>query len=280
MHAIGRLMRFDKPIGTLLLLWPTCWGLLVAGEGAWPLDVWVVFLGGIVVMRAAGCVINDLADSQFDSHVERTQVRPLATSELSRKTAWWVFAGLMGVAFVLACQLNALAFRLAWVAAGLVLLYPLTKRFFFCPQAILGLAFSMGILMAFAQIQSHIPMEAWLLFGLSALWAIIYDTQYAMVDRPDDRKLGLRSSAIWFGEADRLILVSLSCLKLAGWAFFGYWQGWVWPFWCAWGITFWLFIVQWTLIWSRDRAGCFRAFLNNQWIGMVLCIGIAASLWR
>ncbi len=277
MHAIWRLMRMDKPIGTLLLLWPTCWGLLVAQSGQWSLHLWLIFLGGIVVMRAAGCVANDLADSQFDRHVERTKARPLVTGEIARPTAWLVLLGLMLMAFGLAYQLNTLAFRLAWVAAALVGVYPLTKRFFACPQAVLGLAFSMGILMAFAQTQSLLPAQAWYLFALSAIWSVIYDTQYAMVDRQDDLSLGLRSSAIWFGEADRGILAALTVIKLAGWIGLGYWEGYAWPFWIALFLAAVLLLGQMALVWARERTSCFQAFINNQWVGLVLTLGLALA---
>ncbi len=278
MLAILRLMRMDKPIGTLLLLWPTTWGLLVASQGYWDSNTWIIFLGGIVLMRAAGCVVNDLADFQFDRDVKRTCHRPLATGELKVSHGWMLFAVLIFMAFMLACQLKPLAFILAWVALGFTLLYPFTKRFFVCPQAVLGLAFSMGILMAFAQIQGELSGEAWVLFSLSAIWAIIYDTEYAMVDRDDDLKLGLKSSAIFFGQADRVILVVLSLCKIVLWSVFGVWQHYAWPFWLGLCGALAMFMLQWHLVWPRERDPCFRAFINNQWVGLSLACGLAGAM--
>ena len=218
LDAYERLMRLDKPIGILLLLWPTLWALWIAGQGQPDWRLLIVFVAGTVLMRSAGCVMNDVADSQYDGLVERTQNRPLAKQEVSKKEAVLLAAALSLVAFALVCALNRYTIALSLVALFLAMTYPLTKRFFALPQAYLGIAFAWGIPMAFAATSNSIPDLAWVLLLANVCWAIAYDTEYAMVDRDDDLKIGLRSSAITFGRFDVLavmICYALSLLVLA-----------------------------------------------------------------
>jgi 4-hydroxybenzoate polyprenyltransferase len=271
-------MRMDKPIGIFLLLWPTYWGLFFAAAGRPSWSMIMIFTSGIVLMRAAGCVINDMADSDFDGGVARTCSRPLVTGELSQRQAMTVFALLMLAAFSLACLLNALAFRLAFVGAALACIYPFSKRFFHCPQLLLGLAFSWGIPMAFAAQTGGLPLASWWLFAISAIWAIIYDTQYAMVDREDDLKIGIYSSAILFGRADRWLIALLQAVMMSLWGGFAwYYQLGQW-FWLSWAMAIVLCVWQLRLIWARERGACFRAFLSNHWLGLMLFVGLLVSL--
>ncbi len=273
-----RLIRMDKPIGLFLLLWPTYWAIFMASSNHPSVQILAIFTCGVLIMRAAGCVINDLADQDVDGYVERTKARPLVQGEISRNQAWCVFVMLIVIAFGLACLLNHQAFMLAFVGAGLAVCYPFMKRFFHCPQLILGLAFSWGIPMAFAAQLSYIPLVAWWLFAISLVWAIIYDTQYAMVDREDDLRLGLYSSAIWFGRADRYMVALLQIVMMllwAGLAWFSHFQA---LFWLAWFIAGLLFVWQLHLIWGRERGRCFRAFNSNHWVGLVFFLGLWLTL--
>ena len=269
-----QLMRLDRPIGTLLLLWPTLWAVWIAGAGNPSARTIIVFTLGVIVMRAAGCVINDYADRNFDGHVTRTQARPLATGALRGRDALMLFAGLMVIALILVLQLNRFTFYLAFGGAALAIIYPFMKRFTFLPQLFLGAAFAWAIPMAFAAETETLPAAAWLIFVAKLLWTVAYDTQYAMCDREDDLKVGIKSTAILFGEADRLIIGVLQVLTL--WPLWllgrGLDFGWTWYLGLA--VAAGLFVYQQWLIRDRQPEGCFRAFLNNQWVGAALFAGL------
>jgi 4-hydroxybenzoate polyprenyltransferase len=271
----GKLMRLDRPIGILLLLWPTLWALWIAGEGRPDESVFAVFVLGVIVMRSAGCVVNDLADRRFDPHVERTRDRPLALGTVSVAEALCLFAGLMLIAFGLVLTQNRLTITLAFVGAFLAATYPFMKRFTSLPQLYLGVAFGWGVPMAFAAQTAALPQISWLMFLIIVVWAIIYDTMYAMVDREDDLKLGLRSTAILFDEADRFIIGVLQLIFFAGlmllapMADLGKW------YWLGLAGAAIAAIYQQFLIRDRDPASCFRAFLNNNALGASVFAGIA-----
>ena len=270
----GKLMRLDKPIGILLLLWPTLWGLWLAADGPPDMFILTVFVLGTVLMRSAGCVINDYADRNIDPHVVRTKNRPLATKAVSTKEALLLSAGLSLCAFLLILPLNRLTLELAVFALFLAASYPFTKRFFAMPQAYLGIAFSFGIPMAFAAQTGELPLIVWLLMAANLLWVIAYDTEYAMVDRDDDLKIGIKTSAITFGHFDVMgimlchagflsIMIGIGLMQKLGLA---YYVGLI----AASG----LIIYQYRLIRKRDPVLCFRAFLHNNWVGAVVFAGI------
>lgn len=274
LDALERLMRLNKPIGILLLLWPTLWALWMASYGRpdWMI-VWI-FVLGTVLMRSAGCVINDLVDSKFDGRVERTQNRPLVTGEVSVKEALVLVVFLSLAAFSLVLFLNRHAILLSIPALFLAVSYPYTKRFFAIPQAYLGIAFGFGIPMAFAALTGLIPREAWLMLLANMFWAIAYDTEYAMVDREDDLKIGIRSSAIFFRHFDVLAIMVCYGLMLSILMMVGIRLGMRWPYYlgllAAGGIAGYHYF----LIRNRDRNGCFRAFLHNSWLGAAIFAGI------
>ena len=278
MPALLRLMRFDRPIGTLLLLWPTLWGLWAAARGMPDPANLAIFVAGVVVMRAAGCVINDYADRDFDPHVARTRQRPIAAGEITPRQALLVFAGLLAIAFALVLLTNALTIKLAFAGAALATAYPFFKRNTHWPQVVLGTAFGWAIPMAFAAETAAVAPLAWWLFGANVLWSVIYDTEYAMVDRDDDLHVGVKSTAIRFGRWDRVIiaLLQLAMLGVLGWI------GWCWlphwPYWCGLAVAMLLFGYHHWLIRDREPTACFRAFLHNNWVGMALFVGIAGSL--
>ncbi len=272
-NAYWRLMRFDKPIGILLLLWPTWWALLLAGGGHPSLKNSLIFTAGVVLMRAAGCVMNDIADRDFDPHVERTRLRPLAAGELGLSQAIGAFVVLMSLAFVLVLLTNALTIKLAFVGAALALTYPFFKRFTHLPQVVLGIAFGWGIPMAFAAEMMEIPWAAWWLLGINTLWAVIYDTLYAMVDREDDLAVGVKSTAILFGRFDILIIGILMGLMIISLGCLGLFLGLFWPWYLAVFIALVLFARQLFSVRQRDRDACFKAFLNNNWVGLVIVLG-------
>jgi len=277
--AYERLMRLDKPIGILLLLWPTLWALWIVGEGR---PYWLlagIFIMGTVLMRSAGCVINDVADRKFDGQVERTQLRPLATGEVSVKEALLLAAGLSLTAFVFVLFLNRLTILLSFAALFLAASYPFTKRFFAIPQAYLGIAFGFGIPMAFASETGAIPMVAWLMLLANIFWAIAYDTEYAMVDREDDLKIGIHSSAIFFGRYDVVAIMSCYAAMLSILAIVGFMLKLAWPYFMGLGVAAMLAGYHYTLIKARQRADCFKAFLHNNWLGAVIFAGILASGW-
>jgi len=279
LNAYERLMRLDKPIGILLLLWPTLWGLWFASAGLPQLDVLLIFVTGTALMRSAGCVVNDFADRNFDPHVERTRDRPIAAGVIQPKEALILAAVLMLCAFVLVLFLSALTIKLAFVAAAIAVIYPFVKRVFPLPQAWLGVAFGFGIPMAYAAVWKALPLVGWLLLLATVFWAIAYDTEYAMVDRDDDLKIGVKSSAILFGRYDVLGVLTAHALFLGMMTGIGWWQlrG---PFYFA-GLTIAsvLVVYQYFLIRNRSREGCFRAFLNNNWVGCVIFVGIAIDWW-
>ncbi|RRQ22099.1 4-hydroxybenzoate octaprenyltransferase [Thiohalobacter thiocyanaticus] len=269
------LTRLHRPIGTLLLLWPTLWALWLAAEGFPDPLVLAVFIAGVVLMRSAGCVINDYADRGFDPHVQRTRERPLASGKVSPREALALFAVLCLIAFALVLLMNPLTIKLAFVGVALAAIYPFTKRFTHLPQLVLGAAFGWAIPMAFAAQAGELPRLAWLLFLVNILWATVYDTQYAMVDRDDDLKIGVKSTAILFGEADRLIIAMLQLLVLLGLGLVGGMAQLGLYYYLGLAVAAALALYQLYLIRNRDRDGCFRAFLNNNWFGAAVFAGLA-----
>lgn len=273
-----KLMRLDKPIGTLLLLWPTLWALWLssAGRPDWML-VWVFALGTLL-MRSAGCVINDFADRDFDQHVERTRERPLTTGQVSSREALALFALLCLASFALVLLLRKpLLIWLSFAALFLAATYPLTKRFFAIPQAYLGVAFGFGIPMAYAAQLGEVPAQAWWLLLANVFWAVAYDTEYAMVDRNDDLKIGIKTSAITFGRFDvaAVMLCYAATLALIAWVGSTYALGW--PFYSALAIAAGIMGVHYTWIRGRERMACFKAFLHNNWVGGIIFAGIVAD---
>lgn len=279
LDAYEKLMRLDKPIGILLLLWPTLWGMWFAAGGIPPPNVLLIFLTGTVLMRSAGCVINDYADRNFDPHVERTRDRPIAAGVVRPGEALVLAAVLLLLSFGLVLFLSPLTIKLAFAAAALAIIYPFVKRVFPLPQAWLGVAFGFGIPMAYAAMWKSVPNAAWVLLVATMLWAIAYDTEYAMVDRDDDLKIGVKSSAILFGRGDVLGVMLFHALFLGVMTWFG-WQQLRGGYYYA-GLTLASLLVLWQfgMIRTRSRDGCFRAFLNNNWVGCVIFIGIALDWW-
>ena len=271
-------MRFDRPVGSLLLLWPTLAALWVAAEGVPPVNLIAVFTLGVFVMRAAGCVINDLADRRLDPLVARTRDRPLATGAISLRGAAGLLAGLCLAALALLAWLNVLTRWLAVAGLAISVLYPFTKRWTHLPQVVLGVAFSWGIVMAYAAVRGEVPAIGWLFFVASLLWIVAYDTLYAMVDREDDLKAGIKSTAILFGAADRLMVGVLQVGAWFGFALLGWRSGFGAAY--AVGLTVMgaLFVHQQVLIRQRDRDRCFRAFLNNTKVGFALFGAVVAEL--
>lgn len=272
-----QLARMDKPIGIYLLLWPTLWALWIAGEGSPSVANVLIFVLGVVLMRAAGCVINDFADRKVDGYVKRTEQRPLVSGKVSVKEALLFFAVLTLLSFLLVLCTNAAT---VWLSTGGLLLaasYPFMKRYTYYPQVVLGMAFSWGMPMAFTAETGHVPAAAWLLWVANLLWTVGYDTYYAMTDRDDDLRIGVKSTAIIFGAADRLIIVilqglALACLLLAG-ARFGLGQ------WFYLGLIGAALCFAWQH-WktrTRERTACFQAFLHNHWAGLLIFLGIVAD---
>ncbi|EGA69881.1 4-hydroxybenzoate octaprenyltransferase [Vibrio sinaloensis DSM 21326] len=276
-HAYWQLMRMDKPIGTLLLLWPTLWALILAAEGMPDPKVLVVFILGVVFMRAAGCVINDFADRKVDGHVKRTSQRPLPSGRVSSKEAISLFLILAVASFLLVLSMNTLTITLSFVGIVLAFIYPFMKRFTHLPQLFLGLAFSWSIPMAWAAQANELPLVVWFLFAVNALWTIAYDTQYAMVDRDDDLKIGIKSTAILFGRFDKMVIGALQLITLAMLIYLGVWYQLGASFYWSLLIAGALFVFQQHLIRHRDRELCFRAFLNNNYVGMVIAIGLLVA---
>ncbi len=270
----GKLMRVDKPIGIWLLLWPTLWALWLAGNGVPDQGLFVVFVLGVVVMRSAGCVLNDYADRKIDPYVERTRTRPIASGAVAPMEALTLFAALGLIAVGLATMLNTPARLLAIIGAGLTIAYPFVKRYLSIPQFVLGAAFGWGVPMAFAAQTGTLPELAWLVFGTAMIWAVIYDTFYAMVDREDDKKIGVKSTAILFGEVDLFVIAGLQVLMLFALVLIGYRAEL--GFWYYLSVAVAAALMGWHQWLARDRqpAGCFAAFLNNHLIGMVVFIGI------
>ncbi len=274
-NTYAQLMRLNKPIGILLLLWPMLWGLWFAAQGVPDWHILVIFIAGTVLMRSAGCVINDFADRKIDPHVERTKDRPMAAGRVSTTEALLLSAGLSLCAFLLILPLNSLTILLSVPALFLAGTYPFTKRFFAMPQAYLGIAFSFGIPMAFAAQTNSFPPIMWVLMLANLFWVIAYDTAYAMVDKPDDLKIGIKTSAITFGRFDVLGVMICHVCFLALMVFIGQLQSMNWIYYAALAAAAGLIIYQFNLIRHRDRALCFKAFLHNNWVGTVVFTGIA-----
>ncbi|MDW2742391.1 4-hydroxybenzoate octaprenyltransferase [Atlantibacter subterraneus] len=275
--AYHRLMRTDKPIGALLLLWPTLWALWVATPGLPPLWILAVFVAGVWLMRAAGCVVNDYADRKFDGHVKRTANRPLPSGAVTEKEARNLFVGLVLLSFLLVLTLNTMTIVLSVAALALAWVYPFMKRYTHLPQVVLGAAFGWSIPMAFAAVSESVPLSCWLLFIANICWAVAYDTQYAMVDRDDDVKIGIKSTAILFGRHDKLIIGILQVVVMGLMALVGWLNGLGAVFYAAILIAGGLFAYQQKLIAHRERAACFQAFMNNNYVGLVLFIGLVFS---
>ncbi|MEC5321212.1 4-hydroxybenzoate octaprenyltransferase [Brenneria populi subsp. brevivirga] len=276
--AYCRLMRIDKPIGSLLLLWPTLWALWLAGRGApepWTL---LVFVAGVFLMRAAGCVINDYADRHFDGHVKRTASRPLPSGMVSEQSAKVLFVVLILLAFGLVLTLNMMTIWLSVAGLALAWIYPFMKRVSHLPQFVLGAAFGWSIPMAYAAVSESLPATCWMMFLAYVCWTVAYDTQYAMVDRDDDLKIGIKSTAILFGRFDTLIVGLLQLGVLLLLAALGYMAALGPVFYLTLLIAAGLFIYQQKLIAGRERNACFRAFKNNNYVGMALFIGVLFGL--
>ena len=271
----AKLMRLDKPIGILLLLWPMLWGLWFAAEGFPDWMVFFIFVMGTILMRSAGCVINDYADRKIDPHVERTKNRPMAAGLVGSKEALLLAAGLSLVAFLLILPLNSLTIMLSVPALFLAASYPFTKRFFAMPQAYLGIAFSFGIPMAFAAQTNTLPPIIWMLMLANLFWVVAYDTAYAIVDKPDDLKIGIRTSAITFGHFDVMGVMVCHTIFIAIMVYIGQWQHMGMAYYVGLTIALGLMVYQYTLIRNRDRALCFKAFLHNNWVGAVVFLGIS-----
>lgn len=269
-----QLMRLDRPIGTLLLLWSTLWAVWIAGKGTPSLKTVVIFIIGVFVMRAAGCVINDYADRDFDGHVSRTKGRPLATGALTGRDALKLFVVLAAIAFVLVLFLNRFTIYLSFGGIALAVLYPFTKRFTYLPQLFLGAAFAWAIPMAFAAETGHVPSWAWLIYIAKVIWAMAYDTQYAMVDREDDLKIGIKSTAILFGDADKLMVGLLQAMTLLPLLLLGHKLHFGWPWYAGLAGATACFAWQHYLIRNREPGPCFQAFLNNQWAGACIFAGL------
>ncbi|TWR88507.1 4-hydroxybenzoate octaprenyltransferase [Pseudomonas saxonica] len=272
-----QLTRMDKPIGIYLLLWPTLWALWVAAKGVPSLSNLLIFVLGVILTRAGGCVINDFADRKVDGHVKRTEQRPLVSGKISSKEALVFFALLMGASFLLVLCTNTPTILLSFGGLALAATYPFMKRYTYYPQVVLGAAFSWGMPMAFTAETGSVPAAAWLLYIANLLWTVGYDTYYAMTDREDDLKVGVKSTAILFGDADRVIILTLQCLalvclllagshfKLGGWCHLGLLAAaacFVWEFWYT---------------RDRDPQRCFKAFLHNHWAGLAIFIGIVLN---
>jgi 4-hydroxybenzoate polyprenyltransferase len=270
-----RLMRLNKPIGIYLVLWPTLWALWLASEGIPSWDVLVIFIVGVVLMRSAGCVINDFADRKVDGQVKRTLDRPLVTGEVSDKQALILFCGLVILAFVAVLLTNKLTILLSFGALALAACYPFMKRFTHLPQVVLGAAFAWSIPMAFAAVLNAVPTSVWLVYTVVVVWTVAYDTFYAMVDRDDDLKVGVKSTAILFGEQDRVITGALQFTVIFALGMVGqrFQLGVIYNAGVL--IAALLFVYQQWLIARRQRERCFKAFLNNNWVGLVVFLGIA-----
>jgi 4-hydroxybenzoate polyprenyltransferase len=268
------LARLDRPIGILILLWPTLWALWIASEGKPDPFVFTVFVLGVVLMRSAGCIINDYADRDFDPHVERTKLRPIASGKVQTKEALVVFVTLCLCAFGLVLLLNRYTILLSFGGAFLAGSYPFMKRYTQLPQAYLGIAFGWAVPMAFAAQQNNIPAVAWVLYLAVVLWALVYDTMYAMVDKDDDLKIGVKSTAILFGDYDRHIMAILQLVIISLLVKVGLMQQLGWFYYLGLMVASGLSVYQQCLIFHRDKKQCFQAFLNNNWFGLVVFVGI------
>ncbi|ELE5893711.1 4-hydroxybenzoate octaprenyltransferase [Vibrio fluvialis] len=276
-RAYWQLTRMDRPIGSLLLLWPTIWALILAARGMPDLKVLAVFVIGVFAMRSAGCVINDFADRKVDGHVKRTAQRPLPAGKVTAREAFTLFLVLSLLSFLLVLTMNPLTIKLSFAGLVLAFIYPFMKRYTHLPQFFLGLAFSWSIPMAWAAQAGELPLVAWYLFVINVLWTVAYDTQYAMVDRDDDLLIGVKSTAILFGRFDKLIIGGLQLLTVAMLIALGYsyqlGASYYWGLLAASG----LFVYQQHLIRHRERMPCFQAFLNNNYVGMAIAVGLFIS---
>jgi 4-hydroxybenzoate polyprenyltransferase len=277
LDAYERLIRLDKPIGTLLLLWPTLWAVWLAADGKPGAGIVVIFVVGTLLMRSAGCAVNDFADRNYDPYVERTRLRPLAAREIAPWEALVVGAILAAAAFGLVLHLNRFALVLSFLGLAIAATYPYAKRVFALPQAYLGIAFGFGIPMAYAAVQDQLPLECWLLLAANVFYAFAYDTEYAMVDRADDAKLGIRTSALTLGRWDVAGVMASYALMLALLALMGALRDLSWPYYLGLASAGAMMVYHWTLIRDRSREGCFKAFRHNNWVGAAVFAGIAAS---
>ena len=277
LDAYERLIRLDKPIGTLLLLWPTLWAVWLAADGKPGAGIVVIFVVGTLLMRSAGCAVNDFADRNFDPYVERTRLRPLAAREIAPWEALVVGATLAIAAFGLVLYLNRFALVLSFLGLAIAATYPYAKRVFALPQAYLGIAFGFGIPMAYAAVRDQLPLECWLLLAANVFYAFAYDTEYAMVDRADDTRLGIRTSALTLGRWDVAGVMTSYGLMLGLLALVGALRGLAWPYYLGLTLAGAMMVYHWTLIRDRSREGCFKAFRHNNWVGAAVFAGIAAS---
>ncbi|GAC15475.1 4-hydroxybenzoate octaprenyltransferase [Aliiglaciecola lipolytica] len=279
LQAYYKLMRMDKPIGTYLLLWPTVWALLIAANGTPPITIAVVFVLGVFTMRSAGCVINDYADRNVDGKVERTKSRPLVSGEVSEKEALLLFTALIFLSFLLVLTLNVKTILLSFGALALATLYPFMKRYTHLPQVVLGAAFSWSIPMAFMAINEQIGWLGWLLYATNLIWTVGYDTEYAMVDRDDDLRIGVKSTAILFAKWDKLAIALTQLITLVLLTYIAYFLNMTWPVFLSLVAMLAFFAYQQHLIKNRNRANCFKAFLNNHYAGMCVAIGLCCHYW-
>lgn len=278
LYAYLQLTRMDRPIGALLLLWPTWWALWLAAKDFPPVGPLVIFTLGVFAMRAAGCAINDYADRKLDPLVARTAGRPIASGRVTPREALYVFAGLLVFAFVLVLFTNRLTILLSFAGAALAAAYPFTKRYTHLPQVVLGAAFGWSIPMAFAAVSNNVPPVAWLLFIANIIWSVVYDTEYAMVDRDDDIKAGAKSTAILFADADLVIIGILMATFLLAMLLVGTRSGLGWPYWIGLCATAGLFGYQQWIMRERARDACLTAFRHNNWVGLALWVGIVLAL--
>jgi len=277
LDAYERLVRLDKPIGALLLLWPTLWAVWLAADGRPPAAIVVIFVMGTILMRSAGCALNDWADRRFDPHVERTRTRPLAAGEIHPHEALAVAAVLAALAFGFVLFLNRFAILLSFVALAIAAVYPFTKRFFALPQLVLGVAFGFGIPMAYAALREALPWECWVLLAANICYAFAYDTEYAMVDRDDDAKIGIRTSALTLGRYDVAGVMIAYAGMLAILTGLGVALRLGWPYYAGLAAAGAMVLYHYRLIRDRSREGCFRAFRHNNWVGAAIFAGLVAS---
>jgi 4-hydroxybenzoate polyprenyltransferase len=277
-HAYLVLTRMDRPIGALLLMWPTWWALWLAAKDFPPIGPLAIFTLGVFAMRSAGCAINDYADRKLDPQVARTAGRPIASGRVTPREALYVFAGLLAFSFVLVLFTNRLTILLSFAGAALAAVYPFSKRYTNLPQVVLGAAFGWSIPMAFAAVTNTVPPLAWLLFIGNILWSVIYDTEYAMVDREEDIKAGAKSTAILFADADLVIIGVLMGSFLLTMLLVGTRAGLAWPYWIGLATTTGLFAWQQWIMRDRERAACLTAFRHNNWVGLALWLGIVVAL--
>jgi 4-hydroxybenzoate polyprenyltransferase len=271
---LARLMRLHRPIGIWLLLWPTLWALWIASAGVPATELLLIFIVGTVLMRSAGCVANDLADRNIDPHVKRTRERPLAARHISPYSALWLLLTLLGLALLLVWQLNAATIRLAFIGAALTISYPFFKRFFPIPQLYLGLCFGWAVPMAFAAVLGHVPRAGWVMLLAAVLWAGVYDTFYAMVDRDDDRRIGIYSSALSFGDLDLAIIAGMQALVLLALLLMGHALALAGRYYLGLALGALLFGSQLWMARGRGREACFRAFEQNNYFGIAVLLGI------